>query len=121
MLKTVELIKRKPGMSRADFIKYYEEVHAPLSLRLLPSFARYVRNYPVAPLEGGEPEFDCITEIWFESRKAAQAVTDALGGSDVNTGYQTEIGRIFRDDEERFQDRGRRVSFVVDERISDVQ
>lgn len=92
----------------------------PLSLKVLPPFAKYVRNYPVTLIEGEEPEFDCITEIWYESRKAAQAVTDALGRSDVTSGYQTDIGRIFRDDEERFMDRGRRVSLVVDERMSEI-
>lgn len=117
-MKIVEFIRRKPGMSRADFARYYEEIHAPLSLKLLPPFAKYVRNYPLSTVEGEEPEFDCITEIWFESPRAAQAVTDALGGSDVTSGYQTEIGRIFRDDEERFMDRGRRFSLVVDERTS---
>ena len=32
MLKLILLFRRKPGMSRADFIDYYETVHAPLSV-----------------------------------------------------------------------------------------
>ena len=118
MVKVMELVNCRPGMSRADFVKYYEEVHAPLALRLLPPFAKYARNYVAVSIEGQEPEFDCVTEMWYESPRAAQAVTDALGGSDATTGYQTEIGRIMRDDEERFMDRSQLVSFVVDERIS---
>lgn len=120
MIKVMMLVKRKPGMSREEFVRHYEEVHAPLSLKLLPYYAKYVRNHFVRTIEGGEPEFDCITEFWFEDAKTARALTDALGGSDVDGGYGTELGRIFHDDEERFIDRSTRVSFIVDERVSDI-
>ncbi len=112
MIKSMTLIKRKPGLSREEFIKHYEEVHAPLALKHFPTFKRYVRNYVITLPGAEEPEFDCITEIWFGDIEGAMAVTEALGD------YKTEIGRVFLDDEEKFMDRGSRVSFLVDERVS---
>jgi len=112
MIKSMTLIKRKPGLSREEFITHYEEVHAPLALKHFPTFKRYVRNYVIAPPDAEEPDFDCITEIWFDDIEGAMAVTEALGD------YKTEVGRIFLDDEEKFMDRGSRVSFLVDERVS---
>ena len=112
MIKSMTLIKRKPGLSREEFIQHYEEVHAPLALKHFPTFKRYVRNYVIALPGTEEPDFDCITEFWFEDIEGAMAVTEALGD------YKTEIGRIFLDDEEKFMDRGSRVSFLVDERVS---
>ena len=112
MIKSMALIKRKPGLSREEFIQHYEEVHAPLALKHFPIFKRYVRNYVIPLPDAEELDFDCITEIWFDEIEGAMAVTEALGG------YKTEIGRVFLDDEEKFMDRGSRVSFLVDERVS---
>ena len=118
MLKSITLIKRKPGLSREEFIKHYEEVHVPLSLKHFPTFRRYVRNYVVAPFGTEEPDFDCIMEVWFDDVEGAQAVSDALGGYNALGGYETELGQIFREDEEKFMDRGSRIAFLVDERVS---
>jgi uncharacterized protein (TIGR02118 family) len=118
MIKSMTLIKRKPGLSREEFIKYYEEVHVPLSLKHFPTFRRYVRNYVVVPFGTEEPDFDCIMEVWFDDVEGAQAVSDALGGYSALGGYETEVGRIFREDEEKFMDRGSRIAFLVDERVS---
>jgi uncharacterized protein (TIGR02118 family) len=112
MIKSMTLIKRKPGLSREEFIQHYEEVHAPLALKHFPTFARYARNYVITLPDAEEPDFDCITEIWFDDIEGAMAATEALGD------YKTEIGRIFLDDEEKFMDRGSRVSLLVDERVS---
>jgi uncharacterized protein (TIGR02118 family) len=118
MIKVMTFIKRKEGLSQEEFVRHYEEVHAPLALKLLPHPKKYVRNHIVATTDGGEPGFDCISEFWYDSAEAAQAVTDVLGAVDVASGYTTEIGRIFREDEERFMDRSKRFSCVVDERVS---
>ena len=112
MIKSMTLIKRKPGLSREEFVRHYEEVHAPLALKHFPTFKRYVRNYIITPPGVEGPDFDCITEIWFDNTEGAKAVTDALGE------YKTEIGQVFRDDEEKFMDRSSRVSFLVEEKVS---
>jgi uncharacterized protein (TIGR02118 family) len=118
MIKSITLIKRKPGLSQEEFIKHYEEVHVPLSLKHFPTFKRYVRNYVIVPPGAEEPGFDCIMEIWFDDMEGAKAVSDALGGYSALGGYETELGLIFREDEEKFMDRGSRIAFFVDERVS---
>jgi len=118
MIKVLTFIKRKPGITREEFLKYYEEVHAPLSLKHLPKPARYVRNHIIAAVEGQEPEFDCVTEHWFETVEDAMAVNEVMGGSDAATGYTTEVGKIFLEDEGRFMDRASRFACMVDERVS---
>jgi uncharacterized protein (TIGR02118 family) len=120
MIKPMELIKRKPGISRDEFIRHYEEVHAPLALKCFPTFSRYVRNYAITLPGPEEPDLNCITEIWFDDIEGAMTVIDALGGykDDAVSGYTTEIGRVFHEDEEKFMDRGSRVSLLVEEKIS---
>jgi len=112
MIKTIALIKRKSGMSREDFVKYYEEHHAPLALKHFSTFRKYVRNYPLAMPGTDEPDFDCISEFWFDDLEGALKVQEILGD------YKTEVGKIFLADEEKFQDRSKTRSFLIDERVS---
>jgi uncharacterized protein (TIGR02118 family) len=112
MIKTIALIKRKPGMSMEDFARHYEEVHAPLALTHFPTFRKYVRNYVVAMPGTDEPDFDCITEFWFDDLDGAMKVQEILGD------FETEVGKIFLADEEKFQDRAKTRSFLVDEKVS---
>ncbi len=107
MIKVMALIKRKPGLSREEFSKHYEEVHAPLALKHLTTIKRYVRNYIVALPGVDEPEFDCITEFWYDDMEGVQATLDFLN---------SEAGQVIHDDEETFQDRGKTVALLVDER-----
>lgn len=84
MIKFVQLIKRRPDLSRQAFIDYYEKQHAPLLMQLLPGFHTYRRNYvslddPLAG-DGGDSfasdnafetaaDFDVISEVIFASRE----------------------------------------------------
>ncbi len=112
MVKGVALIKRKPGLSPEEFRKHYEEVHAPLIRKSFPSLKRYARNFVnAAPFSrgAGEPEFDCITEMWFDDMQGFQAMVDAWGG---------EAGRAIANDERRFLDRTKTVYLIVEEVVS---
>ena len=109
MVKVIVLIKRKPGLSRGEFVRYYEEVHAPLALRCLPYIKRYVRNHIIPPPGVKEPEFDCVTEEWYEDNDALNAAGNL---------YHSSAGQAILDDELRFMDRSKMVSFVVDEKVS---
>jgi uncharacterized protein (TIGR02118 family) len=109
MVKGIALLKRKSGLSREEFRRHYEEVHAPLAKRLFPSIKKYVRNYVTIkpfPARAGEPEFDCITEQWFGSMEGFQAMVDASAG---------EAGRVIRDDEKELLDRTKTVYLIVEE------
>jgi uncharacterized protein (TIGR02118 family) len=109
MVKGIALLKRKPGLSPEEFRRHYEEVHAPLARSLFPSIKRYVRNYvAAAPFSSGdtEPEFDCITEQWFDSMDGFQAMVDAFTGT---------AGRAIREDEKEFLDRPKSIYLIVEE------
>jgi hypothetical protein len=71
--KILLFMKRRPGMSVADFRDYYENHHVPLALRHGGGvkLARYVRRYlePQPHAESGtnaELPYDVITELWFD-------------------------------------------------------
>jgi EthD domain len=44
MIKVSVLLKRKPGMSPAEFYRYWKDVHGPLVLGV-PELMRHVRKY----------------------------------------------------------------------------
>lgn len=109
MLKGMLLVRRKPGLSREDFIRHYEEVHVPLVLRHFPKVRGNVRNYVVPETASGELDFDCVTEFWWDSREEYDAAIAYLASG---------AGRPIHEDEERFIDRERLVIFLVEERAS---
>jgi uncharacterized protein (TIGR02118 family) len=111
MVKAVALIKRKPGTSQEEFTQHYEQAHAPLALKHLPTIKRYVRNH-VIHMPGTEGlEFDCITELWFDSMEDAVKLMEFV---------QSDAGQVIRDDEEKFLDQDKTVFFLVDEKVSDI-
>lgn len=75
-IRLTGLLRKRAGMTRQEFIDYYEGRHSRLAVELLRSdghalFARYTRSYPAQFLPIGEgPEttsvdFDVITDMWF--------------------------------------------------------
>jgi hypothetical protein len=121
-IKQVDLLRAKPGMSREDFITYYENVHAPMAMRNLtkngkPLFARYVRNFTVpdsnfdmAHVDGPQVEvdFDVMSEFWYWS----QEDFDELGRQCAIP----EVGAEIMECEAQFLDRTKLTIFMVDER-----
>src|SRR4051812_3620078 len=72
MAKIVTLLKRRPGLSPAEFQLHWREAHGPLLARL-PGLRRYVQSH--ALLQGyakGELLFDGIAELWFDDAAAWQ-------------------------------------------------
>ncbi len=74
MVKFVGLMRRKPGMTRAEFVNYWQNVHAPLAMGV-KEFGRFVRKYVQnIPIEAaasvpdlpGSPGFDGVAELWFD-------------------------------------------------------
>lgn len=115
MIKAVALLARKPGISHAEFVDYYENHHSKLIRRLLPQIDEYRRNYldwdsAVGAPDAAAPDFDVITEFTFASREAYDAMlaTDAL----------PEVRAAIAADEENFLDRSRSRMYLVDARES---
>lgn len=109
MIKAMSLIKRKPGLPREEFSRHYEEVHVPLALRHFP-FKRYVRNYVIASPGAEELDFDCITEVWFDTMEDCQAAAEFSA---------SEAYQVISEDEDRFMDRSKIVAFLVEEKATE--
>ncbi len=111
MIKTIAFIHRKPGVSREEFARHYEETHAPLALTLLPMIRKYARNHVIDSPGAQDPGFDSASEFWFDR------IEDAMGVMEI---VQSEAGRPLLEDEHSFIDSGKTVSFLVDENVSDL-
>ncbi|MBL7501500.1 EthD domain-containing protein [Frankia sp. CNm7] len=76
MIKVIMLLKRKPGLSLAEFVEHYENVHVPLVEKLATRARRYERHFlhPMGNVVAGgdplEPEYDVVTEIWYDDLAA---------------------------------------------------
>ena len=75
MFKAIALIKKKPGLSKAEFIAYYEANHAPLARKCFPQIVQYRRNFidmndAIIVPGASAPDFDSVTEIWYRDREA---------------------------------------------------
>jgi EthD domain len=78
VFKQICFFRKRPDMSMDEFMDYYEARHARLSERMgrspsIPNAVRYVRRYLVPeanPVTGEviDPGYDCIMEIWWNSR-----------------------------------------------------
>lgn len=86
MIKLVAFVRRKSGLSPAEFGAYWTRVHAPLASRI-PGMRGYRINLAQDP--GGMPAapYDGSAEIWFDDRAAMEAglasPEGAVAGEDV--------------------------------------
>lgn len=69
MIKLAFLVKRIEGMSREEFIEYHRNTHAPLfaSIPEAKFVRKYVISHPVAAPGFPEPDYDTLTEIYFNT------------------------------------------------------
>jgi uncharacterized protein (TIGR02118 family) len=73
MYKMIFGAKRKPGMSREEFGRYWTTVHAEKAKKV-PGIGRYVINLaPDISGSGREMAYDGFAEVWFESEEAMRA------------------------------------------------
>ena len=113
MIKIVALIPRRSDLTTEEFRAYYEQRHAPLFARVIPTavdqaITHYVQNHAV-PLgtNATAPEWDCVTEIGFDDLAGVRLWSDW---------YLGDGGAVLRDDERNFMDVERRVVIVTEER-----
>ena len=77
LTKGIFQLRRKPGMSLADFRQYWIEVHGPIVKRL-PGLRRYVQCHTVdAAYQYAEPRWDGVAQLWLDSPEAYQAMLDS--------------------------------------------
>jgi uncharacterized protein (TIGR02118 family) len=115
MLKVIALMRRKPGLTKAQFIEYYETRHAPLMNRLQqPELVGYKRNFVdlegAILTDGNPPWFDVVTELYYESRQAYEQCMTRLAAPEPT---QQRIA-----DESNFLDRSMIHFFIVEEKVT---
>jgi hypothetical protein len=105
VIKLICHFKRKEGLTLEQFKDRYENGHVPLIRELVPHPVDYRRNYRIEdakfdPFDQGaddEPDFDCITEVWYNSRDHLEEMLAFVS--------QPEIASVIVADEEVFMDR----------------
>ena len=91
MIRLVYLLRRREGMTLAEFQRYWREVHGPLvaSLATTLDIRRYVQvhaledplNDALREARGGmEPIYDGVAELWWDSEEAMQAAMASEAG-----------------------------------------
>lgn len=76
VIKHISFIKRHANVSREEFRKYWEEVHAPLVREALPTLKKYVGNFTIEEdkennwgleTRGNVLDCDLVVELHFDS------------------------------------------------------
>ncbi len=95
MIRLEFALRRKAGLSRADFQQYWKDVHGPLVARHSTTLAihRYIQlhtlddpiNDALAEARGGmEPEYDGVAELWWTSPDDFAAFASEAGRAAAN-------------------------------------
>jgi uncharacterized protein (TIGR02118 family) len=76
MIKMIFGAKRRPGMSREDFGRYWTTTHAEKAKKI-PGMRRYVINLaPDLSGSGAEQRYDGLAEVWFDNEADLRASAD---------------------------------------------
>jgi uncharacterized protein (TIGR02118 family) len=120
MIKLVFTLRRREGMSREDFQRYWRDEHAPLvrrhaeALRIRRYVQVHTRETPldealVASRGPEEPAYDGVAELWWES------LDDLLAGYSTDEGQAA--GAELLEDEKRFIDLTRSPLWLAEENV----
>ena len=119
MIKILCFMRRKAGLSMAEFKSYYEEHHVPLIERHMAFYTEYRRNFVEERQHETEHmvqdqafalPFDVLTELTYADEAMYQKNLEALA--------DPVIGALVRADEEQFLDRASMRVIIADERRS---
>jgi len=119
MIKLAYPLRRLPQLSRAEFQRYWFEVHGPLVRQHADALAiqRYVQlhtledplNDALRASRGGGEAYDGIAELWWRSREELEAALRSPAG-------QTASLRLL-EDERKFIDLPRSPLWIAEERL----
>ncbi len=119
MIKTVGLLKRRPGMSTEEFRAYYESTHRVIGEKYLGGYAvKYMRRFldarsdPATATFGADGDFDVIMEIWYPDHETYVAVGKRLAEAAVAAEILADELKLF--------DRAKNRFFTLNESISDM-
>jgi uncharacterized protein (TIGR02118 family) len=105
MVKSFTFIKKKAGLTREEFLRYWKEKHGPLAATVVPGLRKYIQCHPIP---GFESEIDGIVELWWDNPESHRSFLNWR---------QSEEAKILREDEEKFIDISQMVRFLAEEHI----
>ena len=84
MVRMIEFITRKPGMSPEDFHHHWEEIHGPIVAKQ-PQIKNYVQSHTLMSEyeKKKQPDYDGVTEVWFDNTDAMREAAAAPLYADV--------------------------------------
>ena len=71
MIKVIMVVKKKQGISREEFYKYWKNEHGPLVAKHIPHMKKYIQNHFIE-IPGNEYEGDGIIETWYDDIESFQ-------------------------------------------------
>lgn len=105
MFKQICFFRKHPDLTMDEFMDYYENRHSRLSERMgrspsIPNAVRYVRRYLIPeanPVTGEviDPGFDCIMEIWWNSRADFEHSQRLIGEPDRLPSIKADEASLF--------------------------
>lgn len=105
MIKVIEIVNRRPGMTVEDFQRHWLDDHGPIVARL-PGLKRYVQSHVrLGGYKRGSVPYDGIAELWFEDKAALGAIAT-----------MPEFAAA-KEDEPNFIDGSTLIELVVDEHV----
>jgi len=117
MIKLSFCLRRREGLSRSDFQRYWLEKHGPLVRRHATNLriCRYVQlhtledtlNDALRETRGGPEAYDGVAELWWESREDLAAA--------IATPEGQRAGAELLEDERRFIDLARSPLWIAEE------
>ena len=94
MIKFVYCVRKKEGTSDEDFYRYWKENHGPLVKSYAETMGslKYIQSHTIdtvmnevgREVRGMRQAYDGITEVWFESEEALNAILQTEEGKAAN-------------------------------------
>jgi uncharacterized protein (TIGR02118 family) len=76
MVKSINFLKRKPGMSVEAFQQYWRTTHAEL-VKKVPELRKYVQCHTLlSGYRKGEPVYDGVAELWYDNTDTMRRIAD---------------------------------------------
>jgi len=83
MIKFIVVMKRRQDLDPDTFRRYFDEVHAPLALKL-PLLRKYVRNFPAPDSSRDAPAWDAVVEFYFADRETMETAWASREGEEAS-------------------------------------
>ena len=117
MIKLVMCLRRRPDLTREQFLDYWLNKHGPFfqANAAIMRAKKYVQGHTLdTPINDGmrtsrglEPEYDGVAEVWFESE---DDLAEAMGSAEME-----QLSAALLEDESNFIDHARSSAFLVRE------